>query len=565
MNQPQPYESNYSLQPYRQEPSQNKQISADYFLKLGNRHYNNYLTRSLVRDLDQAIAHYKQAVEMNPILGEAYVKLASAQWDKGTLSIDHAIDYCKTALALNANNGEAYLFLGYFLRQAGRLEEAIQAFNTAIEKTSGSPAKARMALGRVKIQKANLAFELGLPQRIGMIGGGVIDFVTGCLQIPGDRQTYQILKGALLTDASIFALLGAGRTLKNFGLKTAATGLYDWASKHMPQEPIFFHLLGDIHAEGHKMDAAIYYYNRTQELEPDNMSIHKKLGQAYNHCNDSANAARSLEKVVQAEAHDFDTLYSLAQIYSERGEYMRALYYYKELVNLAPDNPYIRSNMAYVLFKLEDFDGAVQEYQGAVNFGTDAVWTGTVAQTLGTIYYQIKQDNDAAVGMFQLAFQLDPTNLDCLTMLGDIYTEQGNFEAAISAYRQIIAREPDNADCYNYLGYLLWQLDKNDEAIIAYQKAIDLQPDNPIAYNNMGVIYLDEKCQLPRALEMFSKAYDLKDDYTLACFNVGRAYEAMGKTADAAKTYSNALEMNVDNSEITSDEILERLERLFET
>lgn len=565
-SEPQPFEP-HPLQPARHaEPSQNKQISADYYLKLGNRHYNNYLTRSLKRDLDLAIDHYRQALEMNPNLAEAYVKMASALWDKGGIPLETAIDYCQKALSLNEASSEAHLFLGYFLRKAGKLEEAMDEFTRAI-RTAGktAPAKAKMALGRVKIQKASLGFELPVLDRLALTADGIREFAAGCLMLPGDRNAFQVLKGALLADASIFALLGLGRTCKTVGLRGLTVKLYEWATVRMPNEPIFFHLLGDLYSEKKKVDAAIYYYNRTQELEPDNIAVHKKLGKAYSQCNDSANAARSLEKVVEAEAHDFDTMYMLAQIYTERHEYIRSLYYFKELVLLAPENPYIHSNMAYILFKLEDYDGAIQEYQAAVNFGEDPIWTATVAQTLGTIYYQIKQDHDAAVAMFQLAFELDDTNLDCLTMLGDIYTEQGNYEAAINAYRHIISHEPDNADCYNYLGYLLWQLDKNDEAILAYEKAIRLNPDNPIAYNNMGVIFLDEKCLPLKALEMFSRAYALKGDYTLACFNVGRTYEAMGRIAEAAKTYTEALNLNAENTELGDEEILERLERLFET
>lgn len=545
--------------------SQNKQISADYFVKLGNRHYNNFLSRGLARDLDTAIEHYKQALEINPSLPEAYVKLASALWDKGAIPVEMAIQYCQIALQLNTSYGEAHLFLGYFLRRAGKLEEAIAQFKLAVQHAGkASPAKAKMALGRVLIQKAANSFELPPVKRVGLTTEGLREFVSGCCLLPTDNATFNVLKGAFLTDAKIYSLTGLGRVLKTVGLKQQTIGLYEWATSQLPQEPIFFHLLGDLHTETRNVDGAIYFYNRAQELDPENTSLHKKLGRAYHQCHDTANAARSLEKVVEAEVQDFDTVYTLAQIYTDRNEYMRSLYYYKELLKDSPENPYIHSNMAYVLFKLEDYDGAILEYQNAVNYGEDSVWTATVAQTLGTIYYQIKGDLDAAVGMFQLAYQLDSANLDALTMLGDIYTEQGNFESAIQAYRYILSVEPDNADCYNYLGYLLWQLDKNDEAVVAYQKAIELNPDNHIAFNNLGVIFLDEKCQPPRALEMFERAVLLKPDYTLACFNVARTREAMGMTTEAAKGYSDALSMNAINPELSDEEIVERLEHLFD-
>lgn len=544
-----------------------KPISADYFVKLGNRHYTSFLTRALQRDLDLAIDHYRQAMDINPSLPEAYVRLAAALLDKGEFTLDNAIQYGRIALQLDPHYAEGHLFLGYFLRRGGHLEEALAQFEHAIAKTAAhrqAPAKAHMALGRTLLQKASVSYELSSVARIRLTLKGLQHVGWGCCLLPADSQAFQMLKGALLSDAQIYTLTQLGRTLKTLGLREQTAQVYEWASRNMPQEPLFFHLLGDLHGEGQNLDGAIYFYNRAQELDPDNPLLHKKLGRAYYQCHDGANAAKSLEKVLDSELADFDTLYTLVQISIDRQEYMRALYYSKELLKEAPKNPYIHSNMAYVLFKLEDYDGAIQEYKHAITHGEDALWTATVAQTLGTIQYQIKQDPEAAVSMFQLAYQLDPSNLEALSMLGDIYTEQGNFESAIQAYRHILSVEPDNADCHNYLGYLLWQLDKNDEAIAAYQKAIALNQDNPIAYNNLGVIYLDEKCQPQQALDLFEQATLLKPDYTLARFNVGRSLEALGKVADAAQNYTDALTLNGHNAELDNDEILDRLEQLFQ-
>ncbi|WP_373532291.1 tetratricopeptide repeat protein [Vampirovibrio sp.] len=548
------------------ELSATRQVSAEHFLTVGNRHYNDYLTRTVKRDLDLAITNYRQALDMNPGLPEAHIKLASALWDRGAISLELAMEYCDTGLTLNPDFSEAHLFKGYFLRRSGRLEEASHHFRQAIAKAAKgqSSAKAKMALGATLLKQARYGYEMPRLWRLGLTGEGLRHFLIGCCQLPGDHNAFTLMREAFLADFKIFSLLGTARMLKAVGLSAVVSGLYRWAAVQMPQEPIFHHLLGDLHAERDNLDGALYCYTRAQELDPDNAVLHKKLGHAYHECKDSANAVRSLEKAVEADAADFDTLYTLAQVYSDGAEYMRALYYYKELLNQHPKNAFIHSNMAYVLFKLNDYDGAIQEYQIAIKLGKDPVWTATVAQTLGTIYYQVKHDLDAAAGVFQYAAQLDPGDLDCLSMLGDVYTEQGNFEAAIKTYQYILGVEPNNAECHNYLGYLLWQMDKNDEAIAAYNRALALKPENPIAYNNLGVIYLDEKCQLDMALQMFEKAYQQKPDYTLACFNVARVREALGQTAEAAKGYTQALTLNADNRELADTEIQDRLEHLFQ-
>lgn len=546
-------------------PQADCQVAAEKAFQKGNQHYNDYLARAVQKDLEQAVRAFRQAVELEPAMAEAQVKLASALWDQGAISVDEALQRCELALLYKPKCAEAALFLGYFLRRTGQFAQAQAAFQQAISnKGFLGAARAQIALGGLLIQQAATERQSAAPIRLFKTILGLGHFALGTCLLPADRSAFKIVHNAFITDLQIVGATGIGRALRMFGLSSLTVRWYEWASSQLPQEPIFFHLLGDLQMEKANVDAAIYYYNRCHELDSENLLLHKKLGHAYSQCDDSVNAAKSLEKLVKTDAEDFDTLYKLAQIYTDSHEYIRALYYYKELLVENYDNPYLHSHIAFVMFKLEDYDGAIEEYQTAVKLGRDGVWTATVAQTLGTIYYQIKQDIDEARELFQLATQLDPTNLDAWSMLGDIYTEQGQYEKAVQIYRQILQVQPDNADCYNYLGYLLWQLDKNDEAVSAYQKAIALNIENPIAFNNLGVIFLDEKCQLDKALDMFQQAFLLKPDYTLACFNMGRTKEALGKTTEAAQSYSQALALNEQNPELSKEEILERLDHLFQ-
>lgn len=542
----------------------NTQPGAEYYLDLGNRHYNSYLTKAKNQDLDRAIEHYRHALEMNPNLAEGYVKLASALWDQGSITLDTAIQYCRMALSINADNAEAYLFIGYFLQQAGQTDSAQESFRQAIQKAPLRSAKPRMALGRALLQQAVQKPAFAVLPKLALTLGGLGQVALGCLLLPTDSRTFAVLQNAFMMDMKIFGVMTLGRSLGTLGLKKQCIGLYEWAGKQLPQEPVFYHLLGDLHSDNQRPDTAIYYYNRAQELDPENLSLYKKLGAVYAQCNDKQNAARSLEKVAEVQQDDFDTLYSLAQLYTDQSDYIRALYYLKELCKRHPKNPYLHSNMAYALFKLEDYDGAVHEYKLAIKHGEDPLWTATVAQTLGTIHYQVRQDIDAAMEMFQLAYKLDSSNLECIAMLADLHIEQGNFEAAIGAYKYILTFEPDNADCYNYIGYLLWQMDRNEEAEEAYLKAIHFDPENYVSYNNLGVIYLDEQGNSLKALTFFEKALQLKPDYTLASFNIGRSQEAQGQISEAAKQYSDTLALNAENPELTDEEILERLDQLFE-
>jgi tetratricopeptide (TPR) repeat protein len=539
--------------------------SAESCLQRGNRHYLAYLSRHCRKALTQAVEQYRQALELNPALAEAYLKLGVALWEQGGLSVDAALDYCDMALRLEPDYGEAYLRKGMLLRQAGRLEEAVTSLRLAGGKPQEHPAQVRLALGGLLWRQAlGIDSTLSPGGRIQAALGGLLEWVSGCCLLPGDRTACRVLWTTLGSDASVLGLTLLGRLLKSLGLRAPVVSLYEWASQWMPHEAIFSHRLGDLRREQGDLDGAIRCYQQAHEQEPGNALLHKKLGVAYHHRNEPTSAIQNLEKAVESDDADFETRYSLAQLYAQQGDYMRALYHYKDLLREAPQNPYLHSNMAYVLFRLEDYEGAIRAYRAAVEAGEDPLWTSTVAQTLGTLYYQVRHDAESAERMLQMAYRLDSGNLECLTLLGDIYTEQGRYEDATHLYRHLLDAEPDNADCHNYMGYLLWQLDRNEEAIGFYRRAIELDADNPIAYNNLGVIFLDEKCAPDTALSLFEQAVTLKSDYTLARFNVARSLEALGKTARAAKSYADTLEWNRRNPELNETEIQERLARLFE-
>lgn len=540
-------------------------VSAESCLQRGNRHYIAYLSRHCRKELRQAVEQYKKALELNPTLAEAYVKLGVALWEQGGLSVDVALDYCEIALRLDPDYGEAYLRKGVLLRQAGRLDEALTSLRLAGSKPQDHPAQVRLALGGLLWRQAfDADSPLPLLERLQAVAGGLLECLRGCCLLPGDRTACRVLWTTLGSDISILGLSLTGRILKSVGLRALAVSLYEWSSRWMPHEAVFYHRLGDLRREQGDLDGAIRYYHQAHEQDPGNALLHKKLGVAYHHRNEPVNAIQNLEKAVENDAADFETHYSLAQLYAQQGDYMRALYHYKDLLRETPSNPYLYSNMGYVLFRLEDYDGAIRAYQTAVEAGEDPLWTSTVAQTLGALYYQVRHDVDSAERMLQMAHRLDSGNLECLTLLGDIYTEQGRYEEATSLYRHLLDAEPDNADCHNYMGYLLWQLDRNEEAIGFYRRAIELDAENPIAYNNLGVIFLDEKCAPDTALSLFERAVTLKADYTLARFNVARSLEALGKTAKAAKSYADTLEWNRRNPELNEAEIQERLARLFD-
>jgi len=139
-------------------------------------------------DLEQAIAHYRKALEMNPENPSALVNLATALSDMSQFpeaivclnkaikltpgdavvwynlavtlakqgNLDEAIRACAESVRLNPSAANAQNNLGMFLFARGRLDEAIVHLNEAI-RLDPNKSNAYFTLGRIMVRKGRLS------------------------------------------------------------------------------------------------------------------------------------------------------------------------------------------------------------------------------------------------------------------------------------------------------------------------------------------------------------------------------------------------------------------------
>ncbi|MGD0813255.1 MAG: tetratricopeptide repeat protein [Verrucomicrobiota bacterium] len=98
---------------------------------------------------EEAIAHYRKALEINAQSAEAHYNLATALLRTGR--VDEAIDHFQRALQIRPNDAEAHFNLGNALQQRGRMAEAIAHYQEALELNPGD-AKTQNNLGSVLCQ-----------------------------------------------------------------------------------------------------------------------------------------------------------------------------------------------------------------------------------------------------------------------------------------------------------------------------------------------------------------------------------------------------------------------------
>ena len=96
---------------------------------------------------------------------------------------------------------------------------------------------------------------------------------------------------------------------------------------------------------------------------------------------------------------------------------------------------------------------------------------------------------DSASDFAFQALELEPDNADVLAVLGEIYSDVGNYSVALEYLEEALAIDPLNVLARRNLGYLSEIQRDRERAIAEYSRAIELAPNRPDLYIERGRQY----------------------------------------------------------------------------
>ncbi len=469
--------------------------------------------------VDEAITEYQRASETYVDSAEIYFKIGQAHYFKGDL--DKAINYFDTAIEKDDKMSKAYYMLAETYTKKARFFEAIQNCKKSIKTAPFRNSSAHYLLSNLYGVSSVQSFKLKFLNKF--------EYILSLLTLPFDIRAIKNVCQTL-SYLRFIPTWVKGIWLANSKGVDDAIQVYIDAIDKAPGFVPFYGLLGDIYCSLGRFEDAITEYKMAIWLDCLNV-------QAYRH---------------------------LAAAYEELGDYDSAVEVYEKLVKIMPTMPDIYSNLANILFVKGDIDEAIAHFQTAITLNPRKEWSSVVNQTLGFIYQEAKQDLDAAIVAYQSAYLQTPKDIDIYVNLGSAFYDKEDFNNALAVYRNALDLQPKNAQIHCNLGFLYWSNGNLDEAIKEYEMAIEYNPYYDIAYNNLGVIYLDDLGQVRKSIELFEKSIECNASYALAQFNLARAITVTGDKIEAAKLYQNAQNINKVTNEMDPQEIIDKINGLFE-
>lgn len=499
---------------------QDDPTNADLHVRLGDLYLAWHLDiYNSCQYIDEAITEYQRALETYIDSAEIYFKIGQAHFFKGDL--DKAINYLDTAISKDNKLGKAYYLLAETYTKKARFSDAIMNAKKAIKAMPLANSCAHFLLSSLYNVSSARSFKNYCLSKF--------EFALSVLTLPFDKIALRNV-ARMMTYGKFLPTLVKGAYLVQTNRLSEALELYRDAVDKAPGFIPLYCLLGDIYRSLGQFDDAVTEYKMAIWLDGLNIP-------AYRH---------------------------LCQAYEEQGDYDSAVEIYEKLIQIMPNMPDVHSNLANILYVKGDIDGAISHFQTAVTLNPKKQWTSIINQTLGFVYQESKQDLDAAISSYQSAYLLTPKDIDIYVNLGSAFYDKEDIENALQVYRNALDLDPENAKIHCNLGFLYWGKGDIDEALKEYGLAIKFDPSYDIAYNNMGVIYLDDLGRVKQAADLFKKSIECNPNYALAHFNLARAIAITGDKIEAAKLYQVAQDINKITNEIDPQDILDKINALFE-
>ncbi len=495
--------------------------NADLHVRLGDLYlawhldiYNSY------QYIDEAITEYQRALETYIDSAEIYFKIGQALFYKGDL--DKAINYLNMSLKKDPKMAKTYYFLAETYTKKARFIDAIYNAKKSIKLKPFSNSCAHFLLHNLYKISSLKGLKKSLMSKF--------EFVLSILTLPFDKRAIKNVIQNITYLRFIPILMKGYYQIQTKGF-TQAVDVYIEAIEKAPGFVPLYCLLGDIYRAIGDFEDAITEYKMAIWLDSLNIP-------AYIH---------------------------LCQAYEEQGDYDNAIETYKKLIEIMPHRPEFHSNLANIYFLKGEVELAVSHYQAAIILNPGKQWTSVIAQTLGFVHQETNEDLDAAISAYQSAYLLTPDDIDIYVNLGSAFYDKEDYDNALTTYRAALELDPVNAKIHCNLGFLHWGKGDTDEAIKEYELAIKYDPTYDVAYNNLGVIYLDDLGRVKQAIELFTKSVEYNPNYALAHFNLARAITIKGDKIEAAKLYQIAQDINKITNEIDPQEIINKINGLFQS
>jgi tetratricopeptide (TPR) repeat protein len=163
-------------------------------------------------------------------------------------------------------------------------------------------------------------------------------------------------------------------------------------------------------------------------------------------------------------------------------------------------------------------------------------------------------DRDEALRRLGNIVKANPTDVDALSVLGDLQRTNKQYAEAAETYTQALNVVPGDAPGdwrFYYVRGIAYERNKEwPKAEADFKRALELRPDQPQVLNYLGYSWVDQGMNLTEALEMIEKAVAAAPNDGYIIDSLGWAFYRLGRYEEAVAALEQAVILRPNDPEI---------------
>ena len=156
--------------------------------------------------------------------------------------------------------------------------------------------------------------------------------------------------------------------------------------------------------------------------------------------------------------------------------------------------------------------------------------------------YEAQGRSAEAEAEFEAALATGPPSAEVLVALGDIRRAKSSFPEARAAYARAIELAPDHYDALYGLGVCDSYAGEHAKAAGLFRRALRVAPDSAPARLALGISLL-QTGETTAAVKELEEAARLEPRMRQAYYQLGRAFQALGRSAESEAAFARAREL----------------------
>ncbi len=234
------------------------------------------------------------------------------------------------------------------------------------------------------------------------------------------------------------------------------------------------------------------------------------------------------------------------KIYEYQQDYVNALENYKQGLVFDPFSSLLRNNIALILIRKNDIQGAIKQITAAVEADKEDYESRIL---LSSIMFS-RGNIEEAKKLLLEAKQIDPLRIDAYLKLSDLYLFIKDEKSALDVLSEMLKNSKDKSEAYLRMGNIYLNRRNIRLALESFTGALRINPANRDAAVMLSVTYeLEEKYD--NAIEILKKAQKYVSDDLEIILLIGKLYLRKEDFASAKLFFDYALRNSPDTVSVS--------------